>query len=151
MSTADPTLHPATADRTPLAARQTQEVAQDIAAANLRFIAAFRAGDAAGMASCYTRDAQLLPAQSDVVSGTAAIAAFWKAAMGLGIADARLETAEVEAHGDTAIEVGRYALSGADGGQVDRGKYVVVWHREDGAWRIHRDIWTTSIAPQPSA
>jgi hypothetical protein len=39
-------------------------------------------------------------------------------------------------------------LSGADGGALDNGKYVVVWHRDAGTWKLHRDIWTTS---QPAA
>jgi ketosteroid isomerase-like protein len=30
---------------------------------------------------------------------------------------------------------------------MDSGKYVVIWKREDGAWKLHRDIWTTSASP----
>ena len=59
--------------------------------------------------------------------------------MAMGIADVRLESAEVEAQGPLAVEVGRYSLAGADGGTLDQGKYLVVWHRDDaGAWRLHR-------------
>lgn len=123
---------------------------EQIVAANARFIAAFRAGDAAGVAACYTTDAQLLPANSDVVAGTDAIAGFWNGAMSMGIADVRLETIEVEAQGDLAVEQGRYTLSGADGGTLDEGKYLVVWHRDGRGWKLHRDIWTTS-RPAPSA
>lgn len=61
-----------------------------------------------------------------------------------GIADVRLETADVETAGNLAVEVGRYTLSGADGGMVDNGKYIVVWHHDGGSWKLHRDIWTTS-------
>lgn len=34
-----------------------------------------------------------------------------------------METVEVEAHGDTAIEVGRYKLFGGDGSVADTDKY----------------------------
>jgi len=116
-----------------------------IEAANARVMSAFRAGDAAALAACYTPDAQLLPANSEAVSGSDAIQRFWSGAIAAGIADARLETAEVEAQGPLAVEVGRYTLAGADGGTLDQGKYVVAWHRDDaGAWRLHRDIWTTN-------
>ena len=118
--------------------------------ANATFMAAFRANDAGAVADCYTSDAQLLPANSDAVSGTEAIASFWRGVMGMGIAAVKLETLELESQGDLAVEVGRYALGGADGGTLDSGKYVVVWHRDGGSWKLHRDIWTTS-RPAPNA
>lgn len=122
-------------------------VREEIAAANARFMAAFERGDAAGVTACYTRDAQLLPAHSGVVEGSAAIEQFWRGAMGAGITGARLESAEVGGLGDAAYEVGRYTLTA--GGQVaDRGKYVVIWRREGGQWRLHRDIWNTSAPAQ---
>ena len=121
-----------------------------IEAANARFVAAYREGDAAAVAACYTADAQLLPANSEPVTGTEAIARFWAGVMKMGIADARLETVELEPLGDAAVEVGRYRLAGADGGTLDQGKYMVLWHREGESWKLHRDIWTTS-RPAPDA
>lgn len=116
--------------------------------ANRRFMEAFGRGDAAGVARLYTSSAQLLPAHSDVVAGTGAIERFWQGAIEMGLKEAVLETLELEAHGDTAHEVGRYTLK-ADGGRVaDAGKYLVIWKLEGGSWKLHRDIWTTS---QPAA
>lgn len=126
------------------AATQSQSVRAEITAANQRFIDAFSRGDVEALARCYTPDAQLLPANSDVVQGTAAIADFWRMVLGLGIASGRLETSEIEQHEDTVIETGRYYLSTSSGDEADRGKYLVVWHRHDGEWRLHRDIWNTS-------
>jgi uncharacterized protein (TIGR02246 family) len=123
------------------------DVRAAIAAVNRKFMDTFAGRDAAGIAALYTADGQLMPAASDFVKGAAAIEQFWTGAMGMGIRSAELETAELEAHGDTAIEVGRYTLAG-DGGEVmDRGKYLVVWKNHDGAWKLHRDIWTSSIPP----
>ena len=120
-------------------------VRDEIAAANQRFMAAFARGDAAGVAACYTPDAQLFPSNSDVVQGLAAIEAFWRGVMGMGIAGARLETAEAEEHGDIAHEVGHYTLTAAGGQTADRGKYLVLWRRAGGQWKLHRDIWNTSV------
>ena len=68
--------------------------------------------------------------------------------MKMGIADVKLETVELESQGDLAVEVGRYILAGADGGAIDNGKYIVVWHHDGGTWKLHRDIWTTSRPAQ---
>jgi ketosteroid isomerase-like protein len=29
----------------------------------------------------------------------------------------------------------------AKDGKVDQARYVVVWKREGGRWKLHRDIW----------
>jgi uncharacterized protein (TIGR02246 family) len=130
----------------------TQATAADprseIEAGNRRFMEAFAHGDAASVARLYTTGAQLLPAHTDVVAGTTAIQRFWQGVMDMGIKEAVLETLEVEAHGGMAHEVGRYTLKTAGGQVGDAGKYLVVWKQEGGAWKLHRDIWTTSRPAQ---
>jgi ketosteroid isomerase-like protein len=115
-----------------------------IEAANRQFMEAFRRGDAASVAQLYTERAKLLPANSDFVVGATEIQRFWQGAMDLGLKEAVLETLEVESYGDTAHEVGRYTLKAAGGELADRGKYLVIWKHEGSAWKLHRDIWTTS-------
>jgi ketosteroid isomerase-like protein len=86
----------------------------------------------------------VLPPNSDVITGRQAIQTFWQGAMHMGIAAAKLQTVEVEGHGNTAHEVGQYTLQGAGGQVLDTGKYVVIWQQEAGQWKIHRDIWNSS-------
>jgi ketosteroid isomerase-like protein len=124
-----------------------QDVRAAVEAGNQKFAEAVSRGDAAAVGALYTTEAQLLPAGSDFVTGTSAIAAFWKSAFDSGIQGAALTTLEVESHGDLAHEVGRYELRGADGKAIDHGKYVVIWKKEGPTWKLHRDIWTTSVPP----
>jgi uncharacterized protein (TIGR02246 family) len=122
-------------------------VRSEIEAANRVFEAAFSRGDGAGVAALYTDNAQLLPAQSDFVSGTEAIGKFWQAAFDSGLKEVTLVTTEVEKHGDTAYEVGKLEIRGADGTVLDNAKYVVIWKKVGPSWKLHRDIWTTSVVP----
>jgi len=125
-----------------------EELKNAISAANQNFMESFGRADAEGMGRLYTSDGQLLPTNSDFLTGTVPIQEFWQAVMNMGIKTAKLETVELEEQGDTAIEVGRYTLGG-DGGQVlDKGKYVVIWKQKGGQWKLHRDIWNTSM-PAP--
>jgi uncharacterized protein (TIGR02246 family) len=118
-----------------------------ITQANQAFMKAFNEGDAAAVSHCYAEDGQILPPQSEPITGRAGIEAFWRAVMDMGIQSATLETAEVGEHPDGAYEIGRYLLATASGQPVDRGKYLVIWREEDGALKLYRDIWNTSLAP----
>lgn len=125
-------------------AQGQSDVRVAIEAANVQWMAKFSQGDSAGLAALYTANGQLFPTHSDMVSGTQAIAQFWQGAIHAGIKQAKLVTVEVEGHGETAYEVGTYTLMGDGDKVLDSGKYVVVWKRQNGQWKLHRDIWNTN-------
>jgi uncharacterized protein (TIGR02246 family) len=130
------------------AAAQTPGPRAAIEAANARFSADFAKGDATAVASHYTVAGQVFPPNGEVVKGREAIAKFWKGAMDSGVKGVQLTVIEAEAHGGTAHEVGTYVLTGEGGKTLDTGKYIVVWKRDGGQWKLHRDIWNTSM-PAP--
>lgn len=119
-----------------------------IEAADRNFERIFANGDAGSLAALYTEDGQFLPPNSEPMRGRPAIQATFQAFMDMGVAAVKLATDEVEAHGDTAFEVGRYTLEDADGNELDRGKFLVVWKQVEGQWKLHRDMINTSM-PAP--
>jgi uncharacterized protein (TIGR02246 family) len=123
------------------------EFKRAIEAAVEAFMAAFNRGDATGLAALYTEDAKLLPPNADFVTGRAAVQAFWQAVMDMGVKSAQLTTDELEDHGDTAIEVGRFKLFGEGEQEIDQGKYIVIFKQVDAEWKLHRDIFNSSNPP----
>jgi uncharacterized protein (TIGR02246 family) len=121
-----------------------------IAAHNEQFMGHFANGDAAALADLYTEEAQLLPPNSDFVTGKPAIQAFWQALFSMGISRAKLEIVEVEQCEETAIEISRYTMYGPGDEVLDQGKYIVVWKEVDGNWFLHRDIFNSSL-PLPES
>ena len=119
---------------------------QEITAGNAQFNRCFELGDPGTLANLYTEDAQVFPAHSEPLGGRSAIRDFWAGVMQMGIKGAALETVQLEEHGDTAIEVGKYRLVLGNGAEADHGKYVVIWKRMGGQWKLHRDIWNTNVA-----
>lgn len=109
-----------------MAQSTTSEIREAIAAANEQFMAAFRRGDAAGVAAAYSENGQVLPPHSDVIAGQKGLQTFWQGAMNIGIRAITLETIEMEGSDYTAHEVGRYTLQGEGGQVIDTGKYVVI-------------------------
>jgi uncharacterized protein (TIGR02246 family) len=107
--------------------------------------AAFDKGDAAAVAALYTEDAYVLPPGSEMVKGRAAIEAFWRqAAQQMG--DAKLTTVDVLPLGpEAAREVGTVTLkTKTQPPQEVVGKYVVVWRKVGGDWKLATDIWNTN-------
>ncbi|MBN4055250.1 SgcJ/EcaC family oxidoreductase [bacterium AH-315-K03] len=126
----------------------TSEVYDAIVAADEAFMSAFSQGDAAGIANLYTEDGQFLPPNGGFVRGRQAIQETYQSFMNMGVKEIKLEALEVEGHGDTASEVGKYILEGEDGQVMDEGKFVVLWKQEAGQWKLHRDIINTSLPTQ---
>lgn len=126
---------------------QVADVRAEITAANARFCEALRRGDVSGMTAFYSKNVQLFPAHSDILSSKQAIEQFWRESIKAGIRGGALRTLEVEVNGNTAWETGEYTMTGEGGKVFDKGKYLVVWKKEQGQWKLHRDIWNTNLAP----
>lgn len=120
--------------------------------ANLKFSEAVRQGDAAALAASYTEDATILPPESDMIQGRQGIEAFWNGGLQTGIKDIVLTTVDVFGSGDLAYETGKYSVTIQPEGQEpveQKGKYVVVWKKSaDGTWKLHVDIWNSSMPAQ---
>ena len=125
----------------------SDEFKKAVSSANGNFMSTFKKGDAAGMAALYTESAEFLPPNSDSVKGREGIKALYQNFIGMGVKAINLETVDTEVSGDIGFETGKYVLE-VDGGQViDKGKYMVVWKKEAGEWKLHRDIINTSMPP----
>lgn len=127
-------------------------------AGTAEWIAAYNAGDAARVLALYSTDAVVMPPDAPSVSGDAVlrsfladdIAASKKAGITLAIGD----DDEADSSGDLGWHRGSFQVIGAGGATVGSGKYLEIWQRQKGQWRIIRDIWNNDApapAPQPAA
>jgi ketosteroid isomerase-like protein len=95
--------------------------------------------------SAFGANAIVMPPDAPFVKGRDNIKQFWGSAIQqLGLKDVRLNTVDLEIAGDIAHEVGEAVLTLESGGTT--GKYVVVWKKVGGQWRLHRDIWNAKGA-----
>lgn len=124
-----------------------QDIKNEIIERNRVFMETFKEGDYTGMGELYTEDGQVLPPNALVVKGKSDISNFWKATMDMGVKSIQIETDEVEQFGDTAIEVSQASLFGEGNQLIDDAKYIVIWKRENGAWKLHRDIFNSNKGP----
>jgi uncharacterized protein (TIGR02246 family) len=131
-------------------AAAAEDVRQAIEQVNARFVEAFKAGDAAAIASLYTETAKMLPPDATEIAGREAIQAEWQSGIDDGLKDLTLEAQEVEASGDLAYEIGAFSLqvpTEHDDMATAGGNYVVVWQRgAENDWRLHVDTWNDAAA-----
>lgn len=127
------------------------DVTEEIRKANEEFIAAFNANDAARLTAVYTSDATIHPPNSESITGSEGIEAYWNAGFEMGINSGVLTTVKATGYGDTAVEEGTFVINAVDGSLIDKGKYVVIWKKVDGVWKYHKDIWNSSQPlPEPA-
>jgi ketosteroid isomerase-like protein len=118
--------------------------------ANKELMAKFRSGDIAGIGELYTKDGQVMPPNSDSATGKKEIRAFWQGLWDLGVREIKLNDGDVEACEDMAAEISTVELMNGDGQTVDRGKYIVLWKKENDNWKLFRDIFNSNL-PAPTS
>lgn len=119
-----------------------------IVAAGHRIVAQGLAqGDFKMAASVYAPRAAILPPNEIRIEGRDAIE---RRLAEMGKSNFEISAIEVRRNAGTAWCTGTYKLLGAQGKQIDVGKFVEIWVQTDQGWKIWRDIWN-SDNPAPSA
>ncbi|MEK0414003.1 MAG: hypothetical protein RL070_1491 [Bacteroidota bacterium] len=118
---------------------------KEIEAANQEVSNFMAKGDSVGLASCYGTDGALLLNNMPAVKGQANLVKAWGGFINSGIGAIELNTTEVWGDENFITEDGTYVLKAKDGTQLDKGKYLVLWKKENGKWKFHRDISNSDL------
>ena len=106
------------------------------------FSRAYRDGDPAGVTALYTPDAFYLAPGDSIARGGVDRHFGWLASFEAGQGPViEFEIVDRQVAGDLAYDIGYYTIRAADApaGGGSRGKFIVIWKRAEGAWRIHAD------------
>ncbi|WP_083157930.1 YybH family protein [Allomuricauda sp. CP2A] len=115
-----------------------------IIAATKAFSKAYMANDFETIANSYTADAKIFPNNADIIAGREAIKQRWMLGAGTKILHHEIIPLEITFLGDYAHDYGYFEgkSENKDGSIANwRGKYVVVWKKEDDNWKMYLDIW----------
>jgi ketosteroid isomerase-like protein len=137
---------------------------------NRQFVEAFKTRDFNAVADMFTADAVMLPPRRNIVMGKSKIQSFWTRSKRLH--ELKFDTDSVTTlGGDVVREIGTLRmLIGRNGGgrggednsdassdQAERakirevlGKYVFVWRKVGGDWKLETSIWNRNRPSTPS-
>jgi ketosteroid isomerase-like protein len=97
------------------------------------------------IAASYTEDAKIFPRNVDIIDGQEKIKGYWILPEGVKTTHHKVTALEIKVIGDEAYDYGYYeGRSSRNGEESSRqGKYVIVWKKIDGNWKMYLDIWNS--------
>jgi ketosteroid isomerase-like protein len=101
--------------------------------------------DSAVMVNYFTQDAKIFPPNSEPVIGQLAISELTSQYMKFSITEFSEETTAFYGNEDYLIDEGNYFMSYGEDNTVEKGKYLNVWKKEDGEWKVYSNIWNTNM------
>jgi uncharacterized protein (TIGR02246 family) len=106
--------------------------------------------DAAGSAAVFAPDGVSYSSNHEPYIGIAAITKHFTDDLVQNpkeVVDWSTDKVEVAASGDLAVEYGKYNVTGLgpDGKGSDMGKYITVYRKVNGAWKVAADIGTSTM------
>ncbi len=103
-------------------------------------------GERDKVVASYTKDARIMPNNTDILGGKD-LAEYWNPSTPgkWKTTYHKITPVEIKVWGDEAYEYGYYEGTSSDGENESnwRGKYVIIWRKEAGEWKIYLDIWNS--------
>lgn len=96
------------------------------------------------IADAYTSDGKIFPGGQDILAGRERIKKYWVLPEGVRTSYHKITPEEIKVIKDHAYDYGYYEgkTKRKDGSESSwKGKYVIVWKKEKGQWKMLLDMW----------
>ncbi len=110
--------------------------------------------DLDAIVNLFAEDGRIMPPNAETAMGRDAVREAWQGILDLPELDFSFGPTDVSVaeSGDMAYVIGTYRLAFQSEGQEeptqDSGKYVDVWEKVDGEWKVMVEMYNSNIAPQ---
>ncbi|MFP4847267.1 YybH family protein [Winogradskyella sp. PE311] len=120
----------------------------DIINKNIKaFSQAYINSDANALANMYTEDGKIFPNNRMIMSGKPNIKSYWIIPDGVKILHHKVTPSEIHIENNIAYDYGYYEGKTLTKDKKElswQGKYIIVWKKINGDWKIYLDIWNNS-------
>ncbi len=116
----------------------------EIQEANRAFMELVAKGDSVGLANSYTVDAAFMSGGAPAAEGRVEIQSAMAAIINSGVTKVDIRIKNVFGTEDLLAEEGELTIY-VDTTVVAEEKYIVLWKKEDGKWKLFRDIFNSNL------
>lgn len=109
-----------------------------------QFSTNYVSGDIESLVDSYTFDGKIFPGRTKIIEGKEKLLKFWTPRKGNKTTRHKVTPTEIKIVKKTAYDFGYYeGTSQNEKGEIFEfsGKYVIVWKKIKGEWKIYLDIW----------
>jgi ketosteroid isomerase-like protein len=118
---------------------------KEIDEANRQFVDLFNKSDSVGLANMFTVDGKSMEPNEPSFVGRENIQTHYSLVMNAGANKLGLRTLGLWGDEKMLAEEGEFSFSDSNGNQLDIGKYIVLWKKEDGKWKLFRDCYNSDL------
>jgi len=118
---------------------------KEIDEANRDFVNLFNRGDSIGLANMFTIDGKSMEPNEPAFIGRSQIQTHYSIVMKAGANKLGLLTTGLWGDENMLAEEGEFTFMDKDDKLLDKGKYIVLWRKEDGKWKLLRDCYNSDI------
>jgi ketosteroid isomerase-like protein len=135
---------------TEVAVFNMEEVKAHIVKMNESYSRRFTTNDTAFYKERYCKDAEVYSPGVAAVKGRDSIRTFFYQNGTNTETKIELPAGKFYGNENIVVEEGTYNFPDGKGGSFDKGKFIAIWKKEDGEWKLYREIWNTDISSAPS-
>ena len=117
----------------------------EIDAANLEFVKLFNTSDSVGLANMFTIDGKSMEPNEPSFNGRREIQRHYAIVMKAGNNKLGLVTTGLWGDEQMLAEEGIYTFMDKTEKVLDKGKYIVLWKKEKGNWKLFRDCYNSDM------
>lgn len=110
------------------------------------FVDLMNKGDATRLAECYTVDALLMMPNAPSIKGRTNIQSAMMEFIKSDATKMSIRVNNVWGDEEALISEGTLSFSTKDGQVVDKSKYITVYKKEDGRWKMFRDCFNSDLS-----
>jgi len=118
---------------------------KEIDEANRDFVNLFNEGDSIGLANRFTIDGKSMEPNEPAFIGRSQIQTHYSIVMKAGANKLGLQTTGLWGDEYLLAEEGEFTFMSSDDKLLDKGKYIVLWKKEDGMWKLFRDCYNSDM------
>ena len=125
---------------------------KEIAAQNAAFESAIAKGDSVAFGAIFTEDAKRFNPNAPAIVGKPTIMSNFSSVIKLNIiGSVKLTMDGVYGDENYVTEEGTFTIFAKDGSVMDKGKYLDLFKKEDGQYKMYRESWNSDLPAAPAA